>query len=435
MAAHGRLDALVHCAGIASRATTSPTPTRRAGPGDGRARVLGPPPSRLAIPHLRAQQRGDVVLISSIVGSSRDPAPRRTRWRRPPLRCSRSPGHGEREHGVRVDTIAPGLVATDMGDRLSGRPAARTRPPTSTGRAVRPGLPARGHRRVVAFLLSDRGGYLTGQRLIVDGGETWGPWAPDPVHGGTLMSDLILRERHGEHVLVLTINRFERRTPSTSPRRSPSRRRSTSTTPIPTCTSPAHRGRWRVQRRSGPPGGSPRRARPAPRWRLRDHGGAPEKPLTAAIEGYALAGGSSWRCRCDLIVAAEGAPGPARGDLVDVGAGGGLSAAEADARNTSRWSWPYRSEPPAKYFHQVGVVNLTCPPGQVLETALALANQAARGPAAVAASAQVVCAPSTGPRRRHGSSSSPHRPDHRLAPPGLGPAASAEKRSPVWESR
>ena len=25
------------------------------------------------------------------------------------------------------------------------------------------------------------------------------------------MSDLILRERHGEHVLVLTINRFERR--------------------------------------------------------------------------------------------------------------------------------------------------------------------------------------------------------------------------------
>ncbi len=84
----------------------------------------------------------------------------------------------ERRHGVRVNVVAPGLVVTEMGRRLvrAGRGVEdiheldRHMP---FGRVCRPEDVA----GVVRFLVSERAGYVTGQRIYVDGGATL---APDP---------------------------------------------------------------------------------------------------------------------------------------------------------------------------------------------------------------------------------------------------------------
>lgn len=176
---HGRLDALVHCAGIASRghdvADTDPAePARVMGVHAFAAHHL----CRLVVPHLRAQERGDIVLISSIVAQHTRPGTAPYTMAKAALEMlAVTLAMEERAHGVRVNTVAPGLVATDMGDRLVR--ATRGKDKASDldqeapfGRVCRPEDVA----NVAAFLVSERGGYVTGQRLTVDGGETWGPW-------------------------------------------------------------------------------------------------------------------------------------------------------------------------------------------------------------------------------------------------------------------
>lgn len=77
----------------------------------------------------------------------------------------------ELANGIRVNVVAPGLVVTDMGDRLAhalaGVPDAaaldRTHP---LGRVCRPEDVA----DAVAFLISTP--YVTGQRISVDGGTS-----------------------------------------------------------------------------------------------------------------------------------------------------------------------------------------------------------------------------------------------------------------------
>jgi 3-oxoacyl-[acyl-carrier protein] reductase len=177
LADFGRADALVHCAGNASRgntvADTDPTEV---------ARVFGVHAAgahhlcRLLVPALREQDRGDIVLISSIVANRTRPGMAPYVMAKAALELlAQTLAMEERVNGIRVNVVAPGLVATDMGDRLvratqGVSEAADLDAQAPFGRVCRPEEIA----DAVAFLLSSKGSYITGQRLTVDGGESWG---------------------------------------------------------------------------------------------------------------------------------------------------------------------------------------------------------------------------------------------------------------------
>jgi len=77
---------------------------------------------------------------------------------------------------LRVNIVAPGLVATDMGDRLVRAKlgldsASALDAEQPFGRVVRPEDVA----SVVLFLAGDGAAMVTGQRVIVDGGSDASP--------------------------------------------------------------------------------------------------------------------------------------------------------------------------------------------------------------------------------------------------------------------
>lgn len=74
------------------------------------------------------------------------------------------------EHGVRVNSVLPGVVKTPMAAALSEVPMSRDEylslmPISRIGEPADVG-------RLVAFLLSDAAGWITGQTIAVDGGHT-----------------------------------------------------------------------------------------------------------------------------------------------------------------------------------------------------------------------------------------------------------------------
>ncbi len=117
------------------------------------------------------------------------------------------------------------------------------------------------------------------------------------------------------------------------------------------------------------------------------------KPLIAAIEGFAVAGGMEIALACDLIVAAEGAKlGIPEAKRSLVAAGGAL------LRLPRRMPYHIVMElaltgdtMPAERFHEFGVVNRLAPPGRAVDAALELAAAlAANGPLALTASKQIL---------------------------------------------
>lgn len=119
----------------------------------------------------------------------------------------------------------------------------------------------------------------------------------------------------------------------------------------------------------------------------------PDKPLIAAVEGHALAGGFELCLSCDLIVAAAearmGLPEAARALLA---AGGGLFRLPKRIPYHVAMELALTGEPvPAAQLHAWGLVNRTTDPGQALSVALELASKvAAAGPLATAASKQII---------------------------------------------
>ncbi len=120
---------------------------------------------------------------------------------------------------------------------------------------------------------------------------------------------------------------------------------------------------------------------------------ASRKPLIAAIEGFAVAGGMEIALACDLIVAAKGAKlGIPEATRSLVAAGGAL------LRLPRRMPYHVVMELaltgdtlPAERFHDFGVVNRLAEPGAAVEEAMGLAARLAKnGPLALVASKRIL---------------------------------------------
>ena len=119
----------------------------------------------------------------------------------------------------------------------------------------------------------------------------------------------------------------------------------------------------------------------------------PAKPLIAAVEGYALAGGTELALATDLIVASEdsafGIPEVTRGL---VAAGGGLLRLPQRIPYAIAMELALTGERlPAPRAHELGLVNVLAKPGSALDDAIALAEKiTANGPLAVAATKRII---------------------------------------------
>ena len=117
------------------------------------------------------------------------------------------------------------------------------------------------------------------------------------------------------------------------------------------------------------------------------------KPLIAAVEGPAVAGGTEILLACDLIVAGESATfGIPEVKRAIVAAGGGLFRLGRKIPFTVAMEWALTGEQfPASRAYEVGLVNEVCPDGTALERALALAARiTVNAPIAVQQSRQVM---------------------------------------------
>ena len=162
----------------------------------------------------------------------------------------------------------------------------------------------------------------------------------------------------------------------------------------------------------------------------------PVKPLIAAVEGFALAGGMEVALATDLIVAARnsvfGIPEVKRGL---VAAGGGL------LRLPQRIPYQIAMELaltgdqlPAERAHELGLVNVIAEPGGALAAAIALAERiTANGPLAVKATKQVIVASSGwSPEDMWREQSTIIMPVFGSNDAKEGAIAFAEKRAPNW---
>jgi 3-oxoacyl-[acyl-carrier protein] reductase len=128
--------------------------------------------SKLVLPGMRAQPRGDIVMISSV-------ASRMMAGNSVPYNMAKASlealaftlAREEMRNGVHVNIVAPGLVDTEMGRRL-----AKATMGAEDIHQLDPGM-AYGHvcspeevADVVRFVVSDQARYLNGQRIYVDGG-------------------------------------------------------------------------------------------------------------------------------------------------------------------------------------------------------------------------------------------------------------------------
>ena len=120
---------------------------------------------------------------------------------------------------------------------------------------------------------------------------------------------------------------------------------------------------------------------------------ASEKPLIAAIEGFAVAGGLEIALSCDLIVAAKGAKmGIPEAKRSLVAAAGALLRLPKRMPYHAVMELALSGDPwPAERFHELGVVNRLVEPGAALDEALAMGEAlSANGPLALMASKKVL---------------------------------------------
>lgn len=165
----------------------------------------------------------------------------------------------------------------------------------------------------------------------------------------------------------------------------------------------------------------------------------PAKPLIAAVEGFALAGGCELALTCDLIVASVdaqfGLPEVKRGLVA--GSGGLVRLPRRIAPAIALEYALTGDRMSAADAHRWGLVNRLVPAGEALSAALALAkNIAANAPLAVAMTKRIIY------EAREWSDSEVWERQRPLAESVIGTEdakegarAFAEKRAPVWCGR
>jgi enoyl-CoA hydratase len=162
----------------------------------------------------------------------------------------------------------------------------------------------------------------------------------------------------------------------------------------------------------------------------------PRKPLIAAVEGYALAGGFELMLACDLVVAGQGSKfGVPEVKRALVAGGGAALLLPKRIPFAVAMELLLTGEPvSAARAAELGLVNRVVPDGTALDGALALAEViAANGPLAVAATKQIARAQADwtveeGWQRQ----AELYKPVFASADAREGAAAFAEKRAPVW---
>jgi enoyl-CoA hydratase len=165
----------------------------------------------------------------------------------------------------------------------------------------------------------------------------------------------------------------------------------------------------------------------------------PVKPVIAAVEGYALAGGFEVALSCDLIVASEaasfGLPEVTRGLVA--AAGGLLRLPRRIPYHLAMEVALTGDRIPAPQLHRAGLINRLVPPGQALAMATDLARRLSQNaPLALAATKQVIVQSADWPAAEEFARQNEiTAPVFGSADAIEGAAAFAEKRAPVWRGQ
>lgn len=175
IAQHGRIDILHNHAGAQVEGDLEQVSTKgfdQSWALNVRAHFLG---ARLVMPHMRAVGKGVILNTASSSGVLYDREMiAYTTTKHAVVAMTRQIAGDYARHGIRVNALCPGWVDTPFNDpfiaQMGGRAQieAYIRERVPMGRWGAPEEIA----EAVLFLVSDRSSYMTGQILVVDGGET-----------------------------------------------------------------------------------------------------------------------------------------------------------------------------------------------------------------------------------------------------------------------
>jgi len=168
----GSISILVNNAGIASRgnavADTDPAEMERVV----RVHAFGPHYlSKLVIPHMRKEKRGDIIMISSVATKGMGPNGAPYNMGKAAMEAlALTLAKEERQHGIRTNIVAPSLTVTEMGIRLTkartGGDIHKLDASSPFGRVSVPEDVA----AAVTWLVSGANPYANGQKINIDGG-------------------------------------------------------------------------------------------------------------------------------------------------------------------------------------------------------------------------------------------------------------------------
>jgi 3-oxoacyl-[acyl-carrier protein] reductase len=170
--AFGRIDILVNSAGIASRGNfvekTEVEEWNRVLSTNLNAAFFC---SKAVLEHMHRNQKGNIINISSIAASSMQAGHSPYAVSKAGLEAlTKVLAKEEGPRGIRVNAIAPGIVKTDMGDRLMkamGDEVVKARlKVTPLGRIAYP----EDLGNLAVFLVSEKAAYITGKIIHLDGG-------------------------------------------------------------------------------------------------------------------------------------------------------------------------------------------------------------------------------------------------------------------------